>query len=1406
METNSTSAICTVNGDCGTGVVIAPTVRDPNASVGSGGADVGYTGPTIAEIIDALAGVIEFSHLAQSLRTRIDIINSLEAGFNELSTQVVTDNSVMAQQLIGLRADLTDAVAYVNNQTTIELNERQALVTSINQMVASLGDGISAALQEESIVRAEQTGALFAEKTIKTDLAGNVAGYGLSSYADPSEAVSDFRVASDRFSIAPPAYVSPTPPPAEQMHDGKVWVDTSQGSEAAVTKWWSSATASWSLTPVTAAQPFIYLTTPTTLPDGTVVDPGLYVNSANITKLRSDQIDTRGLTIKDGAGNIIFGSGTGLDWDKINGTNKPEDGATRNVFRGNWGNAITYTYGDIVLDGGNGWRAISTHTSSGTNKPPASGTGNTWWATYTVKGDAGAPGTDSLTIICPNGSHTLPATSGGAVSSYIGSGTTIQVIDGVTALTAVASITANGQFVIGTPTVTGDASITVGGRTYSGTTATVAQHNTMSSTGDVCVITYPITVRRSNGVVVNLSVQQTLTKSRAGAQGAKGDTGKGISTITNTYQASNSGTVVPGGTWTASIPALSNSAMFLWNKEVITYTDNTTQTNHYMIGQKGVDGVNGVSLDSVLEQYQAGNSATVAPTGSWGTSIPALTDTNKFLWNKETFVYSDGTQDVFIKMIGQKGDKGDPGKGISTVDNTYQASSSGTTVPTGTWSTTIPSLTDTNKFLWNREIITFSDSTNTTNYYMIGQKGQDGASGKGVSSITEQYQVGSSGTTAPTGTWSTSIPALTDTNKYLWNKETYSYTDGTTSIFYKLIGQKGDKGDPGKGISSVNNTYQSGTSGTTAPTETWSSSIPTLSDTYKYLWNKEVITFTDGTTTTNYYMIGQKGQDGSSGKGISSITEQYQAGSSGTTSPTGTWSSSIPTLTDTNKYLWNKETYNYTDGTSSVFYKLIGQKGDVGPAGPTVVLLTNRTPSFTSTDGVLDTGQDPITFTAVVDGVDSPNYVWTVGGTQSTLTFGNVPSITITAAQFGVATSAIVTCTVSDLSDQVAVHRLNKSTAEAGATVGATLGHVTVVSTLFTTEFANTTGWTRLSGGGEWVSTSDSGAVGGNALQLGNSAGDDQVWLGRTSLTAIPFVSTKLYRIRTRVYAAPGTAGQFFFGLEAFKSDGTTVISKTGAEFTGASARTSAPMHWVGASALVLPTGEWVEIEAFVTGHGGAGSGELSNNPATPVTMRTNTAYISPAFAANWPGMAGRVLVDYCIVEEVTYTPANTQGKITKANASTWIADAAIGNAHIQSAAIDTLKVAGNAITAAASAVVDINTGTDLVMDSSSAVYYAPANTFITLLVNVTGRTGSVTGSAFNLRRLILRWGFSANPSSHVDLLDTGFSPWIGDFFSMSALVTIPANEFRNFSIRLENPSQNTVSLTANINFFAAKR
>lgn len=64
----------------------------------------------------------------------------------------------------------------------------------------------------------------------------------------------------------------------------------------------------------------------------------------------------------------------------------------------------------------------------------------------------------------------------------------------------------------------------------------------------------------------------------------------------------------------------------------------------------------------------------------------------------------------------------------------------------------------------------------------------DGTAGTGIASTVVEYQAGSSGTTAPTGTWSATVPATSASAPYLWTRVTYTYTDGSTPKVVYSVG------------------------------------------------------------------------------------------------------------------------------------------------------------------------------------------------------------------------------------------------------------------------------------------------------------------------------------------------------------------------------------------------------------------------------------------------------------------------------------------------------------------------------------------------------------------------------------------------------------------------------------------
>lgn len=197
--------------------------------------------------------------------------------------------------------------------------------------------------------------------------------------------------------------------------------------------------------------------------------------------------------------------------------------------------------------------------------------------------------------------------------------------------------------------------------------------------------------------------------------------------------------------------------------------------------------------------------------------------------------------------------------------------------------------TDPSKYAWTK----IKGETGATG--APGKDGADGADGIGIKSITEYYAVSSSNTTAPTS-WSTSVPAMTTTNRYLWNYEKFTYSNNTTSESAKRVigvyGNTGATGTPGKdgtngkdgaagnGIKSIVNYYLASTaaSGVTTGTSGWTTTPQSTTTSKKYLWNYEKITYTNGSVVnTTPCIIGTHGATGPQGA----------KGDTGATGPTG---------------------------------------------------------------------------------------------------------------------------------------------------------------------------------------------------------------------------------------------------------------------------------------------------------------------------------------------------------------------------------------------------------------------------------------------------------------------------------------------------------------------------------------
>lgn len=372
-----------------------------------------------------------------------------------------------------------------------------------------------------------------------------------------------------------------------------------------------------------------------------------------------------------------------------------------------------------------------------------------------------------------------------------------------------------------------------------------------------------------------------------GPQGGTGPTGKGVSSIVEQYYKSTSATTLSGGSWSNTYPGWENGK-YIWTRSIITYTDknSTTTTPVCVTGTKGNTGAKGDKGDTGPQGPQGVQGVKGTDGKTYYTWIKyadsptsGMSDNpsgKKYIgvaYNKTTATESTTYSDYSWSLIkGDKGDKGDKGEtggtgptgptgnGIKSITY-YYARTTSQTAPSAAsiTATSIPTLDATNKYLWQKEVITYTNNTSQTSVLLLavygntgakGDKGDTGPAGKGISSTEVTYQASASGTSIPTGTWVTSIPSVA-AGSYLWTRTIITYTDKTSTTSY-AVGKMGNTGATGKGIKSTSITYQAHSNGTTAPTGTWTDLVPATSAEKPYLWSRTILTYTDNTTSTTY--------------------------------------------------------------------------------------------------------------------------------------------------------------------------------------------------------------------------------------------------------------------------------------------------------------------------------------------------------------------------------------------------------------------------------------------------------------------------------------------------------------------------------------------------------------------------
>lgn len=206
-------------------------------------------------------------------------------------------------------------------------------------------------------------------------------------------------------------------------------------------------------------------------------------------------------------------------------------------------------------------------------------------------------------------------------------------------------------------------------------------------------------------------------------------------------------------------------------------------------GERGIAGKNG--KDGATTYFHIKYSAISSPTSaSQMTEVP-----NTYIGTYVDFTETDSNDPAkytwyrFQGLQGEKGTQGIPGVNGSDGKTTYlhikYSNDAGKTFTANSGETPgdyIGTCTDFNQ----------TDPTAVGAYVWAKSKGD---AGKGVKSTAVTYQVSSSGTIVPTGTWYSFVPSAS-AGQYLWTRTLTTYTDNTTSIAYS-VGHMGTNGIDG---------------------------------------------------------------------------------------------------------------------------------------------------------------------------------------------------------------------------------------------------------------------------------------------------------------------------------------------------------------------------------------------------------------------------------------------------------------------------------------------------------------------------------------------------------------------------------------------------------------------------------
>lgn len=193
------------------------------------------------------------------------------------------------------------------------------------------------------------------------------------------------------------------------------------------------------------------------------------------------------------------------------------------------------------------------------------------------------------------------------------------------------------------------------------------------------------------------------------------------------------------------------------------------------------------ALDNVIVEYALSSSsvsfiAWPGEKGEWNTIAPEKED-GSYMWQRTTKISTNPLVNPEISLTCIQGSDGENGRGISSTVVSYAKSDDGNTAPTSGWENRIPPLTDSEPYLWTKiHIVYTSGSPAYTDIYTVSKKGETGAIGTGISSITEEWARGTD-STADSSSWGNSQPTLTTTYPVLWYRLKIEWVNPSSTTY-----------------------------------------------------------------------------------------------------------------------------------------------------------------------------------------------------------------------------------------------------------------------------------------------------------------------------------------------------------------------------------------------------------------------------------------------------------------------------------------------------------------------------------------------------------------------------------------------------------------------------------------------